>query len=136
MRREPSVQVRSVGLGRRDATGSVTAETAVLLPTLVLVAGALAWLVGVGVAQVQCVDAARDAARALARGESSGTAVELARGSAPEGAETSVRRSAGMVEVTVTYRATPPGALLDHAAALDLRATASTPAEVPDAGLS
>jgi hypothetical protein len=112
--------------------GSVTAETAVLLPTLVLVAAALAWLVGVGVAQVQCVDAARDAARAFARAESAEVATALARQSAPDGARVSVGRSGGMVEVTVSYRATPPGPLLDTAVALDLRATASTPMENAD----
>ncbi len=120
---------------RRDAAGSVTAETAVLLPTLVLVAAALAWLVGVGVAQVQCVDAARDAARALARAESTELATELARQAAPDGARVSFASAGGMVEVEVTYRATPPGALLDTVAALDLRATASTPVETPDAAL-
>lgn len=120
---------------RRDGLGSVTAEMAVLLPTLVLVAAALAWLVGVGVAQVQCVDAARDAARALARAEPTVVATELARQSAPEGAQVSLDRDGDLVQVQVTYRATPPGALLDTVGALDLRATASTPVEVTDAAL-
>ena len=120
---------------RRDGLGSVTAEMAVLLPTLVLVAAALAWLVGVGVAQVQCVDAARDAARALARAEPTVVATELARQSAPEGAQVSLARDGDLVQVQVTYRATPPGALLDTVGALDLRATASTPVEVTDAAL-
>jgi hypothetical protein len=117
---------------RRGCHGSVTAEMAVLLPTLVLVAAALAWLVGVGVAQVQCVDAARDAARALARAEPVDVATGLARQSAPEGAHVSLARDGDLVQVEVTYRATPPGALLDTVGALDLRATASTPAEVTD----
>jgi len=120
---------------RRDGLGSVTAEMAVLLPTLVLVAAALAWLVGVGVAQVQCVDAARDAARALARAEPTVVATELARQSAPEGAQVSLARDGDLVQVQVTYRATPPGALLDTVGALDLGATASTPVEVTDAAL-
>ncbi len=106
-----------------------------LLPALVVVAAALAWLVGLGVAQVQCVDAARDAARALARAEPTAIATELARQSAPDGAHVSVAQDGGLVQVEVTYRATPPGALLDTVGALDLRATASTPAEVTDGGL-
>lgn len=118
----------------RDA-GSVTAEMAVLLPTLVLVAAALAWLVGLGVAQVQCVDAARDAARALARDEPADVAVELATRSAPDGARVRLQEDDGIVEVEVTYRASPPGGLLDHMAALDVRATASTPVEVSDASV-
>ena len=109
----------------------VTAEMAVLLPTLVLVTAALGWLVGLGVAQVQCVDAAREAARALARSEPDHVAMDLARQAAPDGARVAlhdVDGADGMVEVEVTYRATPPGGLLD-AAALDLRAVAVTPAE-------
>jgi hypothetical protein len=105
----------------------------VLLPTLVLVAAALAWLVGLGVAQVQCVDAARDAARALARSEPPEVATALARQSAPDGAEVRMRRVDGLVEVEVTYRATPPGGLLDAAAAVDVRGAAATPAETVDA---
>jgi TadE-like protein len=115
---------------RRGSAGSVTAETAVLLPTLVLVAAGLAWLVGLGVAQVQCVDAARDAARALARAEPAEVATELAHQAAPAGAHVSLARVGDLVQVEVTYRATPPGALLDVVGPLDLRATASTPAEV------
>jgi TadE-like protein len=114
----------------RTAAGSVTAETAVLLPTLVLVAATLMWLVSVGVAQVQCVDAARDAARAMARDEPPDVAVDLARQAAPEGAQVHVDVVGNLVDVEVTYRATPPGALLDAVAALDLSATATTPAEV------
>ncbi len=124
--------MRAGRVRRRADVGSVTAEMAVLLPTLVLVAGALAWLVGVGIAQVACLDAARDAARALARAESEQTATDLALRSAPDGARVHLRQVDGMVQVEVTYRATPPGALLDTVASLGLRATASTPMEVTD----
>lgn len=117
---------------RRRCAGSVTAELAVLLPTLVLVVAALAWLVGLGVAQVQCVDAARDAARALARAEPQHVAIGLARQAAPDGARVHLRRSGALVEVRVTYRATPPGAVADRMAAVDLSATASAPVEVFD----
>jgi TadE-like protein len=113
----------------RDADGSVTAELAVLLPTLVLVTAALAWTVGLGVAQVQCVDAARDAARALARSEPQAVATELARQAAPDGAQVHVSRVGALVRVEVSYRATPPGGLLDAAASVRVRGTASTPAE-------
>lgn len=109
----------------------VTAETAVLLPTLVLVAAALAWLVGVGVAQVQCVDAARDGARALARAEPTAVAMQIARRSAPRGAEVAVDEGADSVRVEVTYRATPPGGLFDGVVALPVHASATTPLEVP-----
>lgn len=114
---------------RADERGSVTAETAVLLPSLLLVALALAWIVSLGVAQVQCIDAARDAARALARAESEQTAVALARQTAPTGAQVRLGTAGGMVEVEVTYRATPPGGLLDGVAAFEMGGVARTPVE-------
>ncbi|MGH3366422.1 MAG: TadE family type IV pilus minor pilin [Nocardioidaceae bacterium] len=123
-------------MSTRSQAGMVTAEMAVLLPTLVLVAATLAWLVGLGVAQVQCVDAARDAARALARAESPAVATELAQQSAPDGARVRFGDEGDFVEVSVTYRASPPGAVLDGLASFDLRATATTPMEVADVGTS
>ena len=54
----------------RDERGAVTAETSVVLPLLVAVTLAMVWLVAVGLAQMRATDAAREAARALARGES------------------------------------------------------------------
>jgi hypothetical protein len=69
----------------------------------------------------------------LARGEPAEVAADLARQSAPEGARVHMSRDGVMVEVEVTYRASPPGGLLDSAGALDLRATASTPVEAADA---
>ncbi|OSC53291.1 hypothetical protein B5181_38000, partial [Streptomyces sp. 4F] len=54
--------------GRRWSRGSdkgfVTAETAVVLPVLVVFAMALVWGLLVVAAQIQCVDAARTGARA------------------------------------------------------------------------
>ncbi len=47
------------------------------LPVLVLVTAALAWLVALGVAQVRVVDAARETARAIARGESVTVSVDV-----------------------------------------------------------
>lgn len=90
----------------------VTAETAVVLPVLVVVTLAMVWLLVVGVAQMQVTDAAREGARALARGEPPERAAELARTAAP-GAEVSIRREGGVVVVTVTDRVRGPGAALD-----------------------
>ncbi|HJX42614.1 MAG TPA: TadE family type IV pilus minor pilin, partial [Geodermatophilus sp.] len=47
----------------------VTAETAVVLPVLLLVLAAVVAAVVVVGAQLRCVDAAREGARAAARGE-------------------------------------------------------------------
>ena len=87
----------------------VTAETAVVLPVLLLVlAGAVAAVTVVG-AQLRCVDAAREGARAAARGESVAVVTGLAGRAAPEGAVTTVSPDAEEVRVTVSARITPLG---------------------------
>ncbi|MFI2708388.1 TadE family type IV pilus minor pilin, partial [Nocardioides sp. CER28] len=48
--------------------GAATAELVMVLPALVAVTIGLVWLLSVGAAQVRTVDAARETARALARG--------------------------------------------------------------------
>ncbi|MPZ61355.1 MAG: pilus assembly protein TadE [Propionibacteriales bacterium] len=117
---------------RRGEPGMVTAETAVVMPVLVLIAAMLVWLIGVGIAQVRCVDAARDAARALARDEPRAVAAKLARQAAPDGAAVSFTESTGMVEVEVSYAASPPGGLLDGLATWRLVARSATPTEGSD----
>jgi hypothetical protein len=52
--------------------------------------------------QVRCVDAAREAARLAARGDSS--ASDAARGIAPDGAAVQLRNDGGLVVATVTAR--------------------------------
>ena len=56
-------------MSRRPDGGMATAELAVVLPTLVLIIAAGLSMLSVVVAQVRCVDAAREAARAAARDE-------------------------------------------------------------------
>lgn len=87
---------------RRDEAGAATAELGVVLPTVVLLALALAWLVSLGVTQVRVVDAARETARAAARSDSDATAVGLGRRVAPAGSSVSVSRSADLVTVRVS----------------------------------
>ncbi len=77
----------------RSERGMATAEFAVALPAVVLVLVVALSAIGAGIDQIRCVDAARLAARALARGDSQGAAAALARGAAPSGA--SVTLSAG-----------------------------------------
>lgn len=100
-----------------------------VLPVLVGVAMTLVWVIGAGVAQVRCIDAARDAVRALSRAEPEARVVEAARDMVPEGAQVSVHRGGGRVEVEITYAATPPGDWLDGALAWPLDAAASMPLE-------
>jgi Flp pilus assembly protein TadG len=87
----------------------VTAETAVVLPVLLLVlAGAVAAVTVVG-AQLRCVDAAREGARAAARGESVAVVTALADRAAPAGPVTTVVRDGDEVRVTVSARIAPLG---------------------------
>lgn len=87
----------------------VTAETAVVLPVLLLVlAAAVAGVTVVG-AQLRCVDAAREGARAAARGEV--TAAELAGRAAPDGAVIGVTVAGDEVRVTVSAEVRPLGPL-------------------------
>nr|WP_077796157.1 TadE family type IV pilus minor pilin [Streptomyces sp. JHA26] len=91
--------------GRADG-GFVTAETAVVLPVLVVFAMALVWGLLVVAAQIQCVDAARTGARAAARQDPADAVVRVAREAAPHGARVTVTREADRVRVVVV--AAPP----------------------------
>ena len=88
----------------------VTAETAVVLPVLLLVlAGAVAAVTVVG-AQMRCVDAAREGARAAARGEPTAEVMGLIARIAPDGAGGTVVTGVGEeVRVTVSARVAPLG---------------------------
>jgi len=57
-----------------DDCGSVVAEFAVALPAVVLVLALAAGALGSGIRQIRLQDAAADAARLVARGETSGRA--------------------------------------------------------------
>jgi len=94
---------------RRDEAGAVTAETAVVLPLLVVLAAGLAWLLTVGVVQVQVIDAARESARALARSDQRDEAIALGRRVAPEGARFGVSASERTVTVSVSADVRGPG---------------------------
>ncbi|MFI9151122.1 TadE family type IV pilus minor pilin [Streptomyces sp. NPDC053367] len=86
---------------RRSDRGFVTAESAVVLPVLVMFALALVWGLLVVVAQIQCMDAARTGARAAARQDPEDAVVEAARGAAPPGARVTVTREGDLVRVVV-----------------------------------
>jgi len=89
----------------------VTAETAVVLPVLLLVlAGAVAAVTVVG-GQLRCVDAAREGARAAARGETTAVVEALVSRTAPDGATASVSLGEQDVRVTVSARIAALGAV-------------------------
>lgn len=87
----------------------VTAETAVVLPVLLLVLVCAVAAVTVVGAQLRCVDAAREGARAAARGETEAVVGELAGRVAPPAAVTTVRAAGDRVRVTVSVEVAPLG---------------------------
>ncbi len=95
-----------------DERGAVTAEAAVVIPLLLAVTMALVWLVALAGTQVRVVDAAREAARAAARGESDSSSVERGRAVAPDGARFAISRGGGSVTVQVVSEVKGPGGLL------------------------
>ncbi len=87
----------------------VTAETAVVLPVLLFVlAGAVAAVTVVG-AQLRCVDAAREGARAAARGEDVTAVRAMVLRVAPDGVAVSVTRHGEDVRVDVSGPIAPLG---------------------------
>jgi Flp pilus assembly protein TadG len=108
----------------------VTAETAVVLPVLLFVlAGAVAAVTVLG-AQLRCVDAAREGARAAARGEDVATVRGLVLRAAPDGASVSVTRNGEDVRVGVSSRIAPLGAV-----PLDIEVSAEATARLEPAVL-
>lgn len=109
---------------RRVERGAVTAELALVLPVLVAVTIGLVWLLSVGAAQVRTVDAARETARALARGDDEGAALARGEEVAPSGSSITVTRGGGEVRVTVTGEVAGPGGLFAHLPTPTVRAEA------------
>jgi len=95
--RRPDASVRGL-----DEAGMVTAETAVVLPVLVFVLAAALAAVSVVTAQLRCTDAAREGARAAARGESGAAVREISAASAPESSVVSVNQDEETVTVEVS----------------------------------
>ncbi|MER7073245.1 TadE family type IV pilus minor pilin [Terrabacter sp. NPDC000476] len=82
----------------------VTAELAVAIPAVVLVLALCLVAVGAAVDQIRCVDAARLAVRAAARGDTVAHVRALAAEAAPAGATVAVSARAGTVRVSVRAR--------------------------------
>ncbi len=114
---------------RRPERGAVTAELAMSLPLLVAVTVGLVWLLAIGADQLRAVDAARETARAVARGDSTGEAVAAGQRIAPDGARIAVSSGSGEVRVTVTGEVAGPGGLFDFLPAVRLHAQAVSVAE-------
>lgn len=104
----PGRRSRSRSLSER---GAATAELATALPLLVAVTIGLVWLLAVGTAQVRAVDAARETARAVARGDGDAQAVEQGLRVAPPGSRISVHDDGDQVTAVVVGRVDGPGGL-------------------------
>ena len=83
--------------------GSVTLETAFAIAGLLAVLIGCLWCVGVGVQTLRAQDAARNAARSLARGESVEQARQIAYDTLPEASVTFATRG-DLVTATVRQR--------------------------------
>jgi Flp pilus assembly protein TadG len=109
----------------------VTAEMAAALPALVLVIVLALWVVAVGMAQLRVADAAREAARAAARGDDPAIVQELAEEAAPAGAIVTVSERDGVITVDVSAQIAPPVPFGDKLPALTVRADAAALEESP-----
>lgn len=103
--------MRSAREGAADS-GYATAETAVALPSLMVVLAMSVWvLVCVG-AQLRCVDAARAAARSAARGDPFSAAAASGRRLAPADSVVRLAPSGSEVRVDVSVSLRPFGRAL------------------------
>jgi len=125
------VRLRPVMMRAGRDAGMVTAEMAVLAPFGVAFGLLLLWIVSLGFTQVQLVDAAREAARLVARGEPVAAASDVARRHAPPGATVTVSERGGLITVRVSARSQLPVPVLRHVGARTLQASAVSADEGP-----
>jgi len=96
------------------------------LPILVAVTFGLVWLLSVGTSELRTVDAAREAARAAARGDpADGQQV------GPPGTRIAVTDDGSEVVATATAQVQGPGGLFGWLPSVDLTARATAAKEVP-----
>lgn len=124
-----AARVRRLAGPERDERGAATAELAMALPLLIAVTIGLVWLLAVGSAQVRAVDAARETARAVARGDDISAAVGRGRQVAPPGSRVSVRDDGDQVTAVVVGRVAGPGGLFGQLPGVTVSAEAVAAAE-------
>ena len=112
---------------RDPQRGSVLLETAIAIPLLIAVALALAWALSLGSPAMGLADAARHAAREIARGVPAADAVAAAQGAAPD-AVIRVVAEGSMVTVVAETTVTAPVPVLRDLA-VPLRQSVTIPAE-------
>ncbi|MEV0613858.1 TadE family type IV pilus minor pilin [Nonomuraea sp. NPDC050404] len=92
---------------RSASRGSVTIETAAMLPALMVVLAAALWAIQAVGVQLECVDAARTAARAAARGEPLDQVREFTRTATSSNAEIAITRDPEFTKVQITVEVRP-----------------------------
>ena len=107
---------RTKVVGRRAAVpppdrGAVLLEAALAIPLLMAVAVAIAWGLSLAATSASLGDAARTAARSIARGESGDDVLARARASVP-GAEVAVNGTGEEVAVVISREVSPPVPIL------------------------
>lgn len=127
-RARPMSEVKPGRLRRRGERGAVTAEMALVLPVLVSVLLLGIWSIGLVVLNIRCIDAARDVARAVARGESVDQAKAIGHRTVPTGTIV-ITREASDIKVVVTAVPAHAPPLLGVFSPASLTATAILQAE-------
>ena len=112
---------------RHTDSGMVTAELAATIPALIFVLLIAVNAVMIGINQVRCVDAARVAARAAARGDSASAVQQVGARAGPAGSTVAV--ATGGTEVTVTVTAPVPGPFGWLVGGKPLQSVITTPVE-------
>lgn len=96
---------------RGDDHGMVTTEIAVALPAMLGIAMVVLWIIALGAGQAAVSQAAREGARAAARGDSVSEVRSAAQEVAP-GATVSVSRRGDLIAITASVERRPPLRLL------------------------
>jgi hypothetical protein len=122
-----------MGQRPRLERGAATAELALGIPLLVALTAGVVWMLALGAAQVRVIDASREAARAVARGDDVAAAEAVALRIAPERAAVRIDVGDGQVVVETTVRVSGPGGLLAALPGVTVSAdaVASMEAEAP-----
>ncbi|TDW18746.1 TadE family type IV pilus minor pilin [Kribbella kalugense] len=118
----------SAARDKRPDRGAVTAELAITLPVLFSLLLLGIWSIGLVILNIQCIDAARDVARAVARGETPDQAKAIGHRTIPTGTIT-ISREGSDIHVTVTATPTHNPPLLSALAPANLTAQATLQSE-------
>ncbi|HUR05585.1 MAG TPA: TadE family type IV pilus minor pilin [Nonomuraea sp.] len=111
---------------RPASRGSVTAETAMVLPALMVVLAAALWAIQAVGVQLECVDAARAAARAAARGEPLDNVRQLVQSATRPNAQVNISRNSESTKVEVSVEVRPAWGASLPAVQVAASATADT----------